>query len=482
MDEQVDFLAVLKEGLPATPALRKKVAIVGAGIAGLCAGSLLKAAGHEVVILEAQNRLGGRIHTARAFAGGMYGELGAMRFPRQHHFARYLIEEKFGLATAPFPMYDQDTFIYLQGKAVRRSEFRTDLFDFDLPANETGVLPDELLKRAVQPLIDLMEGEAREQAWERLVAEYDRYSVLGYLKERGLSDAAIAMIGPLLNLEGRYHFSLVEWFSHYYENVFGDLVFIVDGADTLPRAYEPELMDDIRLGAEVQAIEQTGEGVDVHYAAGGRRDRVAADECIVTTPFVLLRHMEITGLDPQKWFAIRNAYYGRAHKIFLQFSERWWEDQYEITHGVTVTDLGIRNVVYTPAGQNHRIKKGVLIASYGWGQDSMAYSPLPEEARVAQALEDLAKIHPEALATFEFGLTKDWALDRYAGGIGPLFRPYEMSGKFYEDLIRPVNRIWFANDACDRRHRRWIEGALISATKNAYAIHTGIRNEMPWKD
>ena len=31
-------------------------------------------------------------------------------------------------------------------------------------------------------------------------------------------------MGPLLNLEGRYHFSLVEWFAHYHEDVFGDLV------------------------------------------------------------------------------------------------------------------------------------------------------------------------------------------------------------------------------------------------------------------
>ena len=33
------------------------------------------------------------------------------------------------------------------------------------------------------------------------------------------------MLGPLFNLEGRYHFSLVEWFAHYYEDVFGDLVY-----------------------------------------------------------------------------------------------------------------------------------------------------------------------------------------------------------------------------------------------------------------
>jgi hypothetical protein len=36
-----------------------------------------------------------------------------------------------------------------------------------------------------------------------------------------------------------------------------------------------------------------------------------------------------------------------------------------------------------------------------------------------------------------------------------------------------VGRIWFANDACDQRACRWIEGAIAAAIKNAYAIHAG---------
>ena len=141
--------------------------------------------------------------------------------------------------------------------------------------------------------------------------------------------------------------------------------------------------------------------------------------------------MEIQGLPASKCYAIRNCYYGRAHKLFMQFSERWWETKYDITHGLTVTDLAIRNVVYPPAGQDPRFQKGVMIASYCWEQDSIPYTPLAKDECIAQALEDLVKIHPEAQETFEFGVFKDWALDWFACGIGPLFRPYEMSGTFY---------------------------------------------------
>jgi monoamine oxidase len=70
-----------------------------------------------VTILVGQNRLGGRILTYRGFAGNMYGEFGAMRFPLQHPMVRWLIQDKFKLATKPFPMYDEDSFIYLQARS-----------------------------------------------------------------------------------------------------------------------------------------------------------------------------------------------------------------------------------------------------------------------------------------------------------------------------------------------------------------------------
>ena len=80
----------------------KKIIIIGAGMAGLVAGSLLKKAGHSVTILEGNNRIGGRIYTLRQpFSEGQYLDVGAMRFPETHDLVFEYIR-KFKLPTNEF--------------------------------------------------------------------------------------------------------------------------------------------------------------------------------------------------------------------------------------------------------------------------------------------------------------------------------------------------------------------------------------------
>src|SRR5205085_6308215 len=132
--------------------------------------------------------------------------------PHHHVLGQSLINERFKLETKPFPMVDEDTFVMLDGKRVRRSEFTATSFDYGLPEHERGILPADLLHRAMEPLTTLI---AEPDGWRKLIETYDGHSLLSFLIERGVSEPAISLMGPLLNLEGRYHFSLVEWFAHY---------------------------------------------------------------------------------------------------------------------------------------------------------------------------------------------------------------------------------------------------------------------------
>ncbi|MDQ3492340.1 MAG: FAD-dependent oxidoreductase, partial [Chloroflexota bacterium] len=116
-----ETLAVPTEGLEGAALRRRRVIIVGAGLAGLVAGFELKRQGHEVVILEAQNRVGGRIHTLRSFAPGLYAEAGGMRIPRVHDLTlRYC--HHFGLPMRPFVMGNPKGLVHVGGVRMTAEE------------------------------------------------------------------------------------------------------------------------------------------------------------------------------------------------------------------------------------------------------------------------------------------------------------------------------------------------------------------------
>ncbi|MEP7359160.1 MAG: FAD-dependent oxidoreductase, partial [Anaerolineales bacterium] len=116
-----DYLSVIHNGLPRTTR-PQNVLIIGAGMAGLAAADALLRAGHNPLILEAQNHVGGRVRTLREpFSDGLHAEAGAMRIPRSHVLTMGYLE-RFGLRTLPFTMSNPQAFYYLHGRRYRIAE------------------------------------------------------------------------------------------------------------------------------------------------------------------------------------------------------------------------------------------------------------------------------------------------------------------------------------------------------------------------
>ena len=116
----------------------RKVVVLGAGLAGLAAGYELTKAGHDVRVLEAQERPGGRVLTLRGFDGAHYADAGAARIPEEHEWTLRYVKE-FGLTLAPFY---PEAGLFVRLKKRRRAEVNWKKFR-DAVEDSVGVILGE---------------------------------------------------------------------------------------------------------------------------------------------------------------------------------------------------------------------------------------------------------------------------------------------------------------------------------------------------
>src|SRR4029077_3311563 len=125
------------------------------GRAGLVATLELARAGHDPILLEARNRVGGRVHTLREpFSHGLYAEVGAMRIPIVHQFTRGYAAH-FGLKLNPFTIGNPRTYLYVRGTRIRRSEYAANpaLLPFELAQHEAGRTAGQLWDSVIYDLV-----------------------------------------------------------------------------------------------------------------------------------------------------------------------------------------------------------------------------------------------------------------------------------------------------------------------------------------
>lgn len=441
------YLKYIDEGIPHTEK-PKDVLIVGAGMAGMVAASMLKQAGHRVTIVESNTRVGGRIKTFRNTENkkyfeddSVYAEAGAMRIPTIHQMVLKYIE-KLGLKTEPFyylavdkteaiehqknpqnplPQTTRNSLLYVNRKRVVQNVYFdgkanvNELLDYHLATNENQ-RADALLANAVNPLKAFI-AEDPEKNWPLLIERFGEYSMRRFLKEQTLySENAIEMIGVLQNLESRMAYDFIQSFIE--SNIIKDstrFVEIVGGSDLLPNEFfkahklEENTYFDCRVTDLMLVNDKIKIGVNIEekrdhqfYEKAGFKalttpvTEMEFDEVIVTIPFSALRHVYITPQFKQlKRKAIRELHYDSATKILLEFSEKWWQEApYNIVGGGTITDFSNR-FVYYPSMDIANSGHGVILASYCWSDEASRWDSMDDDDRYFYALKNLAIMHTD---------------------------------------------------------------------------------------
>ncbi len=467
-------LAVTPRGVLALPRTgqAKRVLVVGAGAAGLCAAWELKRAGHEVLVFEAKMIPGGRIHTLRApFADGLYAEAGAMYLGSNTLAAQYA--QEFGLELTPLPFRaDLGAIAHVAGERVTIRSGQPVRWPLALSEADAGQTIRALQGRYFRSHLARIEG-----GLEGLNApdwplpphlSYDDVSLAELWRRNGASDAAIRIMRLTYfdgTGEGIASVSALQLMREIGTFVGSTGVFQIKGGnDLLARAFAERLGPAMQYGAPVVAIRHDDTSVEITIEGTSGRRQVRGDYLVVTLPFQMLRRVSVTpAFSGTRARAVREILPTSVTRVYVQCRRRFWEE--EGTDGTAATDLPIQQIFHATVAQPGT--RGIL-ESYTAGARARRLAAMNDDDRVKAVVDGMVRVHPKLVDHLEGAASYSWDNDPWARGDYSYFKPGQIR-QFFPHIQRPEGRMHFAGDAIGGIPG-YIEGAMRSARAAAEQI------------
>jgi monoamine oxidase len=412
----------------------EKVVIIGVGISGLAAAYKLKQNGVNVTLIEARNRVGGRIFTYKFDDANLTCELGAEWVGASH---TRLIElcKAFGLE---LQNHQFETHLIMNGEYNK-----ADNWDFT---------PE--WKRKYDALLDHFNALPPDSDAKK---EFDKLDWWRYLVNRGIPEKDLELRELLDSTdfgETIRQVSAYAGISEYAESSEkNEMDFHIKGGNSqlIFKLAEAVGNKNIILKTKVEKVEQKNNSVTVYCDNGNKYE---ADNVICTVPTFSLLKINWEPALPQDYVdALNELQYSRIIKTSILFSERFWKDE----SLDMITDTLPHYFFHSTKNQNG--KKGIL-TSYAVGDRAYVLSKMNEEKKIKEICKALKPAFGDVKDYAEKVVNYYWGSDAYTQGAYAIYNKHQWLD-VRETLNKNHGRVYFAGEHL-ADWQGFMEGAINS--------------------
>lgn len=424
----------------------ERVVVVGAGIAGLTVANALARAGVACVVVEARDRVGGRLHTIdlAGFPVDMGGSW--IHHPIGNPLRAFADQVGVGCREGD-PLPEMAAFDFAEGRRLSPGEVRAELSTL----YEAFPAAIDRLRRELGPDASAAEGI------DAFVEGGDLPSAPARRARQGLR----ALIeGESADLSERQSLRWMWNESEYEGGFFGDLP--SGGYRSLVEAMADGA--DVRLNFDVAEIAVEADGVNVRSAAGLAED---GSHVVVTVPLGVLKDQRprfSPALPPDRLAAIDRLGFGRFEKVVLTFDQAFWRA------------AGLPHLMLFPSDPEQSTMWVIGLDAFGAGPTLAFFIFHGVSDRVLDATPDNAAAWICGMLTEAIGTTcpeptavavTSWATDPYSLGayshIPPGAAPADA------DLLgEPLHgRLLFAGEHTQSARLVYTDGAMASGIREA---------------
>lgn len=452
------------------------VIVIGAGLSGLTTARKLQGKGLKVIVLEARDRPGGRLHTVTvpntSSRNGKptNADLGASYVGSNQRRVMELIQE-FGLET--YSTNELEDLLYFEKNKWKRF---TSVFP---PAeNILSWLDTNCTLRLIENMCEQVPLEAPWAAAK--AAEWDRMTFREFIDNTVWTKAGRFIVEDTVRLNiaaDPHEVSLL--FVLYYLKTAGGIhminateggaqeMKIVGGTQQLSLLLADKIgKENILLNHPVVKIDQTGKNIFVTTIGN---NIFKCQHVVVSTPLSLQLQISFAPeLPPSRTQLIQRVPMGCVMKAFLYYEAPFWKEN-GFCGSANINDKDSL-VNYTMDNSNSDGSSPALVA-FIMAENARRAAQMTEEQRKQHIVQLFAKVFQSQKALFPTAyVEKDWSSEQYSGGCYCVALPPGVLTSYGEILRIPVGRVFFAGTETATEWMGYMEGAIQSGERAAQQV------------